>query len=143
MTFPEPDPLEAELSAIQPVDLSPALRRRIGQALGQPVQRRSPSVWLNPVALVAAAACISLATWLALGHQDEHWGKKPLVQQVQVLRPNLVSTDAANLGDYRRALAQSPARLDALLDAQAPLTMRPGEPVPPAISTAGDHNWIP
>jgi hypothetical protein len=145
MTSPKPDPLEAELSAMQAVELSPALRRRIGQALAQPVRPRSRRVLLSPVALLvgAAAACIAIAGWVAVHHHQEQSGKTLIVQQVEGLRPNLIPTDAATLADYRRAIAESPARLDALLDAQAAITMRPGDPVSLAISTAGNHNWIP
>jgi hypothetical protein len=142
MSYPDPDPLEAELSAIQPVDLSPAVRQRIGHALAQPAPSRMRFVWPRRAALLIAAACIALIAWLALPHAKEGSRQKQIVQQVHDMHRDSFTTDSATLADYRRALAESPARLDSLLDAQAAVNMGSPDRSVDLRAASAEPDWI-
>jgi len=86
-----PDPLEAELSALQPQELSPALRQRIAERLAEGaaapdclplVRKRSRDSWMRvAVAGGLAAACVAaLVLWWAIGSHRE----APIAHQPEV-----------------------------------------------------------
>jgi hypothetical protein len=141
MTDPNPDSLEAELTSMKPVDLSPALSQRIGEALAQSAQPHPRAFWLRRAALPVAAACIALIAWLAVPHYSKHPSSNYIF--FDPIEPVAPATHVATLADYRRALAESPARLDALFDAQAELRFGSADPSPPDVRAAGACNWIP
>jgi hypothetical protein len=110
-----PDPLETELAALVPHELSAGMRRRVAErvAQGMPARRR----WV----FALAAACI-VAAALAW------WGSSPRVVPppiavlpvpIPVPAPVVAEDAGPTLLAYRRALAESPAALDALLDRHA------------------------
>jgi hypothetical protein len=123
MTDPELNALEAELAAMSPADLSPALRGRIAAELTRPaITARWPRATL--IAL-AAAACVALAFWLIPIHHDA----PPTQVTTDPATSRLIAHGPiATVADYRRALAESPARLDTLLDAEASRPLCTPEP---------------
>src|SRR3954451_18100774 len=114
------DPLEDELSAFRPIEVSPELRRRIAERLAHPAPLGSRRPWT--IALAGAFAAAGLAAIL-LG-----WGVGPGVhvdhtRQADVGPPPAAPAPRADevedplptLQAYRRAAARSPEDLDALL----------------------------
>ena len=53
-----PDPLEAELSALRPREVSPGLRRRVAERLADPPHARR-RIWRIALAAGLAAACLA------------------------------------------------------------------------------------
>jgi hypothetical protein len=132
MTEGERDALEAELSAMSPAEISPALRDRIGGELARPA--REAYRWWRPVvatvgATVGAAACVLLGAWLASDRRGDV-GPPRVTIDPGTTRLVVAAAPIASLADYRRALAESPARLDALLDAEAARPLGSREPMP-------------
>ncbi|HEY2786996.1 MAG TPA: hypothetical protein VGJ05_18690 [Fimbriiglobus sp.] len=105
------DPFEAELAAICPLGPSPGLRRRVAGRLGRPAAPR----WVWAVVLVGMLA--GAGVFAALWWPDPAAPSSPIVPD----SPAAVEPDDAvpSLAAYRRALAQSPEALDALLDRSA------------------------
>jgi hypothetical protein len=138
------DPLEAELEAMAPVETSPALRRRIGDALAKPPRR---TMWLRGAAgLLAAAACVAVAMWIGHArHRGAVGDPKMAVNPTDDRRrPMAMATPTAmSLGDYQRALAESPARLDALLDADSARPIGPPASAPVPVFARADRDLIP
>jgi hypothetical protein len=114
------DPLEAELAALRPQDVSPELRRRVAERLADPPPARSRRLWRIVVAAGLMAACHAGALLLIRG------GCRTVEIPVPPAPP--VVTDDDSLPTflvYRRALAGSPDELDALLDRHAGRASRP------------------
>src|SRR5687768_9240605 len=115
------DPLETELESLRPAPVSAGFAGRVGRELGQ---ASSPPVRLrNAIVLtLAAAACVLVAFAWWGSRQDgiddalQVAGTRP-AEPVDVVRRELPPPTVAA---YRRALAESPDALDALLDAHAP-----------------------
>ncbi len=125
-----PDPLEAELMALRPVEISPELRRRVSERLAERLAVSPPPRhvrWRIAVASGLAAACLvaALIWWKGAGtSQREPIGVRPKSA------PSVDVTDAEpTLLAYQRALARSPAQLDALLNAGATARESQAEPV--------------
>jgi hypothetical protein len=113
------DPLEEELAAFRPRELSPAFRRRMAGRLADPAPHTSRRViGIVLVGGLAAAACLGV---VLLGQGG---GQRVDTRQAVVV-PRLASQDRAEdataptLLTYRRALARSSDELDALLDRHA------------------------
>jgi hypothetical protein len=113
-----PDPLEAELSGLRPAELSPELRRRVGERLAEPPPAQSRRVW--PIAVVGGliAACVAVVV--------VRWGGGGGVEPAPVVVPPPPPAAPAEVEDsgptllaYQRALARSPEDLNALLDKEA------------------------
>jgi hypothetical protein len=116
------DPLEAELKSFGPAPLSAGFADRVGREL----RRDSSRVWRLRASIglgLAAAACAALALLWWDGHGDGVPGDVPAA------RPDLPPPTVAA---YRQALADSPAALDALLDAHAPGLLPSARPSPAA-----------
>jgi hypothetical protein len=112
MTEP-PDPLETELAALQPHDVSPGLRRRVAERLADAPRSTGWRLRWLVLASALAAACVTVVlVW---------WGSRRPVKQEQVTFPLRASPSVAEptLLDYERALARSPEELDALLSQRA------------------------
>ena len=141
MTNDERDPFEAELEALTPTAPSPDLHRRLGHALS-PTNARPWSATI--LAITAAAASVALVTWLARLHEDRTVSKElATTTTTAISNPLADAQSATSLRDYRQALAESPARLDALLDAQSYRPMGPPDPAPPATSLARvNRDWM-
>jgi hypothetical protein len=118
------DPLEAELSALRPHEVSPRLRRLVavrltGSSPAKPERRR-----LRRYALtggLAAAFLAAVVTWWEHGQRVE---RQPFVVHSRpVPRVGVEDADVQDSGPtllaYQRALARSPDELDALLNRQA------------------------
>jgi len=141
MTNDERDPVEVELEALRPIAPSSELYRRIGDALA-PASARPWRTTLAIAAITAAAACVALVTWLARP-RDNPTVSNEFATTTTVPAPLAVAQSATALRDYRQALAESPARLEALLDAQSYRPMGPPDPAPPAASLARiNQNWV-
>ena len=112
-----PDPLEAELLAFHPPEVSPELRRRIAERLASSTAKRHRRLWVIALAGGLAAACLG-ALFLA-------WGGGRIARQQPVAIGPLPAPPGRNedalpsLLAYRQALARSPEDLDALLDRHA------------------------
>lgn len=112
-----PDPLEAELRAFHPPEVSDELRRRIAIRLTGSTAKKNRRLW--KIALVGGliAACLG---GLLLG-----WGggwmtpDQPIVGGPQIRPPVQTDDPLPSLRAYRQALARSPEDLDALLDKHA------------------------
>ena len=116
------EPVERELSALRPVEVSPDLRRRVAEGLAAPPPPPSRLRWMVPLAIGLAAACLLLVTLPWRGG-----GSGRIVTPPRPAPPVAAEVSAPMLLAYQRALARSPEELVALLDKQA--TARPG-PVP-------------
>jgi hypothetical protein len=110
-----PDPLESELSALRPREVSPGFQQRVTERLAM-APRTARRRWWFAVAGGLAAACLLVALL---------WGSrwrievKPTIPRPQPT-PVAEAEDAGpSLRAYRSALARSPAQLDALLDKHA------------------------
>jgi hypothetical protein len=121
-----PDPLEAELSALRPQEISPELRRRVAQRLADAPPGRSPvrgggvgwGRWLALAGGLAAACLAAILFWWAAGRRADP--DSPVIQP-QPAPPALAQDAEPTLLTYQRALARSPEALDALLSQQAPV----------------------
>jgi hypothetical protein len=128
-----PDPLEAELAALRPPEVSPELRRRIAQRLaGAPPTRPRRPVWLA-LAGGLAAACLAgiLLGWGGGRRHEPGPNDRP-----QPAPPALVEDPGPTLLACERALARSPEELDALLDKDAGVAPGP-QPEPVRIGAFG------
>jgi hypothetical protein len=124
------DPLEAELLALSPHDISSGLRRRIAERLAEPSSaiRPRPRWWRAALTGAIAAAClIAVVSW---------WGKEgvnsqhvivgsqnvpPVEPAPRVKQVTPVSTAGwePRLLTYQRALVRSPEELEFLLNREA------------------------
>jgi hypothetical protein len=123
-----PDPLEAELLALRPHEVSPRLRRRVAGRLADtdrgvksPVRGRR----LLRLALaggLAAAVLVATLLWWRIGRRVE---PEPIVVRPAPTQPVQVQEAQPTLLVYQRALTRSPEDLDALLDKQAAAAQQP------------------
>jgi hypothetical protein len=112
-----PDPLEAELSALEPQRISDELRRRIASRLAEAVAVQRRTFWKPVLAGSLAAACLAMVAWWWLGGGQV--ASPPAfarslptaVAPVDVSKPTLLA--------YQRALSRSPEELETLLNSQA------------------------
>src|SRR5262245_3509614 len=114
-----PDPLEAELSALRPHEMSPGLRRGVAERLAAGQVGKSDlhrRLWRFVLAGGLAAACLAafLLWWGSRRAEPEPPDVRP-----QPLPPAVVEDSGPTLLKYQRALARSPEELDALLDEDA------------------------
>ena len=124
---PEPsrddrDPLEAELEALHPALTSAGFTDRVSRALRETSspgsRRRAPVV----LALAAAAACVvvAFAWWGSRGDGTHDAAQVVATRPAQPAGVARRELPPPTVAAYRRALAESPDALDALLDAHAP-----------------------
>jgi hypothetical protein len=130
---PDRDPLELELESFPPPELLAALRARIAQAIEAErqadragVHGRWPVRWLLAGAL-ATAACVTVSfAWFHRPRPDttartnQDIAPRPAIVKVQGIH------QFATLAAYTRAAAESPDRLDSLMNADAALSLTPG-----------------
>lgn len=117
------DPLEAELSALRPHEVSPGLRRRIAERLADSPPARFRWPWRLVLAGSLAAACLAavLLRW-AGGRRDE---SRPIVIASQPAPSAEVEDSEPTLLAYHRALGRSQDELDALFDKHARVSAEP------------------
>jgi hypothetical protein len=115
------DPLESELSALRPLEMSSELRRGIAERLAK-VERlgdaeRIQGPWLRRGVLVGGLIAAGLAVVIV------RWSVGPLEPRPTVTRlsaPTLAVENSSNmLLAYERAFARSPDEFDALLNKDA------------------------
>jgi hypothetical protein len=119
-----PDPLETELSALRPREVSPELRQRVAERLADAPPSMARRLWVIVLASGLAAACL---IWILLWRGRSRVEPEPFVKELPPPLPVEVEEPAPTLLAYQRALARSPQDLDALLEGQATNTP---EPVP-------------
>jgi hypothetical protein len=122
-----PDPLEAELSALQPREVSPGLRRRVAKRLAEAQPPKPRHLWRIALAGGLAAACLAavLLRWRA-GQSVEPEPIAALPQPAPPVKVNFEADDSRPmLLAYERALARSPEDLDALLIKHALVAPKP------------------
>jgi hypothetical protein len=110
------DPLEAELAAVRPHQVSPELRQRIGESLAESSPTRKRRGWWFALAGGLAAACLTAVLFWRGNGPDV--APKPVVLPPPA-RHAEVEDGQPTLLAYQRALSRSPEALDALLDSQA------------------------
>jgi hypothetical protein len=114
-----PDPLEMELAALRPRDVSPELRGRIARRLAEvsTPERRGPRWFALSAALSAAlaAACVVAAVFWRVGHRGDE-PKPDIAGSHPVPRPE-ASSSIPTLLVYERALARSPEELESRMSA--------------------------
>jgi hypothetical protein len=123
------DPLEAELSALRPHEVSPGLRRGIAEGLAEapPAPPLSPTAqagwgWRIALAGGLAAACLAAVVFW--------WARGRRVEPEQIVRPQpappaLIEDSEPTLLEYQRALSRSSEELDALLNKHARAAPQP------------------
>lgn len=112
-----PDPLEAELAAFRPAEVSPELRRRIAAQMAGSTPK--PGFRLRTIALAGGLAAVILAA-LLFGRSRGPGINNGLVVVGPTPSPSYHTDDALpSLRAYRQALARSPEDFDALLDQHA------------------------
>lgn len=120
---PSNDPLEAELAALQPRDVSPVLGGRIRQSLGDPTRTGWRWPWNAALAGGLAAACVTAAVlgeWLG----SDLWRKQDVIACPAALdEPSDDSLPTVRV--YQQALARSPEALDTLLDQHGVRDLQP------------------
>ena len=117
------DPLEAELSALRPHEVSPDLRRRVAERLGGSAPEKTRRSWVIALAGGLAACAAAVLLW---------WGWRNGQPQQTIVQPPSAPTaavEAPTLQAYRLALARSPEDFDALLDRQAVSAPEPDPPL--------------
>jgi hypothetical protein len=112
-----PDPLEAELSALRPREVSPGLRRRVAERLGDP-PRSGRRTWRLALVVGLAAACLAVVLLRRGGDHGPGPGPGPIVIQPRPAPPVAPGIDDSEptLVAYERALARSTEDLNTLLD---------------------------
>jgi hypothetical protein len=116
------DPFEAELSALRPHEVSPALRRRVASGLSGPPPRRDPRRWLPVLAGGLAAACLASVLFSWGGGEV---GPGPITDPPRPTPAVDADDSTPMLLAYQRALTSSPEDLDALLDKHARVSPGP------------------
>jgi hypothetical protein len=112
----KPDPLEEELSALRPHEVSPELRRHIARRLGEVPRVPHRRLWRLALAGGLAAACLAVVLlWPGGGARVE----PERVVRPQPAQPTPAEDAGPTLLAYERALDRSPEELDALLDKDA------------------------
>jgi hypothetical protein len=110
------DPLENELASLRPRPVSPELRDRVAERLNAPAPGRR---WVWGVALVGVLLVVGV---IALVRPTWKEPIPPVPPAVAPPPPAPLTTEpesqVPSVLAYRRALAQSPEALDALLDQQ-------------------------
>jgi hypothetical protein len=108
-----PDPLETELLALRPHEVSPELRRRVAERLAESSAARRRWRWRIALAggLAAAFVAAMLFPWRA-GRRDE---PAPIPVVVQPALAVEAKRSFPTLIEYERALARSPEELDSVL----------------------------
>jgi hypothetical protein len=131
-----PDPLEAELRALVPHDVSPGLRRRIAERLAEPSSsplKKAARIklprwrWLAITGAIAAACLVAVNWWWGSGDVNSRRvivGSRdtPPVKpapRVGLVAPQRNGDWQPRLLTYQRALARSPEELDLLLGREA------------------------
>ncbi|MDB5304254.1 MAG: hypothetical protein JWM97_1803 [Phycisphaerales bacterium] len=131
---PERDPLELELESFPPPQMPAALRARIAQAIDAERQAgratahaRWPGRWVLAGAL-AAAACVTVSlAWFHGRTPDPIPGVHPIaIGPPEIATRQSPSRQFATLAAYTRAAAESPDRLDSLMNADAARSLLPG-----------------
>jgi hypothetical protein len=121
------DPLESELSALQPLELSPDLRRDLAERLAEVdriaeagrLRRRWP--WQGLLVGGRGAASVAVILFRSWDNRPE---PSPIVPDHST--PSLAVTNAGNsLLAYERAFARSPDEFAALLDRDAAALVAP------------------
>ena len=127
------DPLETELSAIRPREVSPGLRGRIAERLADPPRARR-GTWRLALVGGLAAACLAAVLLRWGGGHGGGAGPTPVVVRPEPAPPDPVKAEVEDVEPtllaYERALARSPDDLDALLSRRAAAT--PGSHPEPA-----------
>jgi hypothetical protein len=112
-----PDPLEVELSALRPQEITAELRRRVAQRLADAQAAKRRWGWRLVLAGGLAAACLAgILLWWAGGRREE---PQSIAVQPRPAPPRKVEDPNPTLLAYQRAFARSPEELNALLDKQA------------------------
>jgi hypothetical protein len=122
------DPLEAELSALRPHEVSPELRRRVAERLAEHAPAKRRRLWWFALAGGLAAACLAAVLF--------RWGAGRRDEPESVVRPQPapsapVEDAEPTLWAYERALARSPEEVEALLNKHATATAGPDPEVVP------------
>ncbi len=122
-----PDPLEAELSALRPREISPGLRRRVAERLADPPHARR-RIRRFALAIGLAAACLATVLFWRGGGHGPAPDPGPVVVRPRPAPPAEVRAEddsEPTLLAYERALARSPEELDELLTKHAAVAPEP------------------
>jgi hypothetical protein len=117
-----PDPLEAELSALRPHAISPALRRRVAEHLAEATIAKRP--WPRRIVLAGSLVGACVAAIFFAWDVARRAERDPLVAQPQPSQPDDIELSCPTLLQYERALAHSSDELNALLDRDAGIGSR-------------------
>ncbi len=125
MTEPN-DSLEAELGAMQPIKVSPQLRRRIADHLAAPSPVRSTPSWATPLCAGIASAGLASALLLWL------WSTPSAAPDQAIVRSNsqpavVLNGGMPTLWRYHKAIRRSSADLDAVLGTRGEYSSSPRE----------------
>jgi hypothetical protein len=110
-----PDPLAAELSALRPHAISPALRQRVAGRLTDLRREEQRRSWRLALTGSLAAACLA-AVIFSRWRIDQGFEPKPTVAMPHLVPAVEVKNSEPTRLAYWRALARSPEELDAFLD---------------------------
>jgi hypothetical protein len=108
-----PGPLEAELAALRPHEVSPGLRRRIAERLADAPRPKRRRLWRIAFAACLAAACLAAVLLWWGGRRSVE--PEPRLVQPKPPPPVAIDESEPTLRAYQRALARSAEDLDALL----------------------------
>lgn len=115
------DPLEAELQALRPLEVSSVMRRRVGESLADSPSLRVAKAWSQARRLVLAGALAAacLMTVVVVVRWGSGRGVEPSPIVIQPQPSPLVHVEVAVLVPpllmYQRAMACSPEVLDAAI----------------------------
>ena len=115
------DPLELELAALRPHEISPELQSRIARRLANESPAISPWRRIALAGGLAAAGVAAVLLWWTSGRSVEP--DKIAIQPQPPAQPLNSADQGPTVLAYRRALSQSPEALDALLDKHAALAL--------------------
>src|SRR5581483_3075907 len=135
------DSLEAELEALRPLELPPALAARIGAQLDAPGRAARFRWWWIPAAVAAAASVgIAVGVWRAITHGVQN---TPTVVHTTPDSPSgtVAREDIPALATYPRALSGPPEALNELLDRHAARSLSGGTHAPAGAGLLGRYDF--
>jgi len=130
------DPLEVELAALRPREVSDKLRQKLAKRLAGPSPL--PTKWTSRIALISALA-VALLLAIGLFWKPNPRGNVDMNVAANDWPPVLLNHGAPTLLAYSRVLAESPDEMESLLSKHAQTCLKTQSNEKPL--SAFNHTW--